>query len=137
MEEADPFTGTWVHVREKSSSTGPTLERWIQNIEATAEILRVREEIIVATGQHANVSLEAKFDGNDYRVIGSSLCETVAYTRPTPREIFGIGKKNGGVTLREAIVASDDGLTLTLTYAVFASEREIMSGVAVFQREGS
>jgi hypothetical protein len=137
MEEADPFTGTWVYVREKSSSTGPTLERWIQHIDATAEILRVREEVIVATGQRANVSLEAKFDGYDYPVTGSSLCESIAYTRPTPRQIFGKGKKNGGVTVRETIFASDDGLTLTLTYAVFASEREIMSGVAVFQRGSS
>lgn len=137
MKDADPFTGTWVFLPEKSKSTGPKPQRWIQYIEATAEDVRVREEVIVATGQRANVSLEAKFDGNDYPVIGSSLCETVAYTRPSPHKIVGIGKKNGSVTLRETIVASDDGLTLTLTYAVFGSGREIMSGVAVLHRGSS
>ena len=135
MEEADPFTGTWVYVPEESNSTGPRLERWIQYIEATAEYVRVREEVIVATGQHANVSLEAKFDGNDYPVTGSSLCETIAYTRPAPRKIIGTGKKNSRVTLRETIVAPDDGVSLTLTFKIFANEREIMNGVAVFQRE--
>ena len=137
MEEADPFTGTWVYVPEKWNSTCPKLEQWIQYIEATAENVRVREEVIVATDQHANVSLEAKFDGNDYPVTGSSLCETIAYTRPTPRKIVGTGKKDGSVTLRETIIASNEGHMLTLTFAVFANEREIMSGIAVFQRGSS
>lgn len=135
MKDADPFTGTWVFLPEKSKSTGPKLQRWIQYIEATAENVRVREEVIVGSGQRANVVLEAKFDGNDYPGIGSSLCETVAYTRPSPHKIVGIGKKNGSVTLRETIVASDDGHTLTLTFAIFANECEIMNGVAFFQRE--
>lgn len=137
MEEADPFTGTWVYVPEKSTSSGPRLQRWIQYIEATAENVGVREEVVVATGQHANVSLEATFDGNDYPVTGSSLCETIAYTRPAPRKIIGTGKKKSGVTLRETIVASDDGHTLTLTFTIFANERENMNGVAVFQRARS
>lgn len=137
MREVDPFTGRWVYVPEKSNGTGPRLERWGQCIEATAENVRVREEIIVATGQSANVSLEANFDGNDYPVTGSTLSETIAYTRPTPGKIVGAEKKNGSVTLREVIVASDDGLTLTLTFSIFANEREFMTGLAVFQREAA
>jgi|GEM_PF-5918491 len=135
MKAADPFTGAWLYLPEKSNSTGPKLQRWIQYIEATAENLRVREEVVVATGQSANVSLEAKFDGKDYTVTGSSLCDEIAYTRPEFRKIIGKGKKNGTVTLRESIVASDDGATLTLIFAIFANEREIMHGVAVFQKE--
>jgi hypothetical protein len=118
----------------KVAGHGPKLERWIQWIDATKDGIRVREEDIVATGQCANVSLEAKFDGSDYAVTGSSLCDKIAYTRPESRKILGTGKKNDSVTLREMIVASDDGQALTLTFAIFANEREVMSGVAVFQR---
>ena len=137
MTEEDPFTGTWVYLPEKSSSTGPKLQRWILYIEATSEDIHVREEVVVAAGRHANVSLEAKFDGNDYPVTGSSLCETIAYTRPSRRKIAGTGKKKGSVTLRESIVASDNHRMLTLAFTIFANEREIMNGVAVFQRENS
>lgn len=137
MTDPDPFTGTWIYSPERSHSTGPKLSRWVQWIDATHDAVRVREEVIVATGQRAHVSLEAKFDGNDYPVAGSSLCETIAYARPESHKIIGTGKKNDSVTLRETIVASDDGLALTLTFAIFASEREIVNGVAVFQRENS
>lgn len=134
MHETDPFTGKWVYQPDKSHSTGPSLERWIQWIEAANGDIRVREEVIVATGQRAAVSLEAKFDGSDYPIVGSSLCDVIAYIRPGPRKILGTGKKNGSVTLRETIVASDDGRILSLTFSIFANEREIMNGVAVFER---
>lgn len=134
MEAQDPFTGEWVYQLERSTSTGPNVERWIQRIEVTGDEVRVREEVIVATGQRANVSLQAKFDGRDYPVTGSSLSDAIAYTRLGPREIVGTGKKNGGVTLRETITAEADGQTLTLAFAIFSGEREIMIGVAVFAR---
>lgn len=135
MSRKDAFTGTWVYRPERSKSTGPKMDRWVQRIEATAEAVRVREEVVVATGQRAKVSLEAKFDGKDYPVTGSSLSDTIAYERLGPWEIAGTGKRNGSVTLRETIVAGEDGLTLTLTYKIYSGEREIMSGVAVFERE--
>lgn len=135
MSKKDAFTGTWVYRPERSKSTGPRMDRWVQRIEATAEGVRVREEVVVATGQRAKVSLEAKFDGKEYPVTGSSLSHTIAYARLGPREIAGTGKRNGSVTLRETIVASEDGLTLTLTYKIYSGEREIMKGVAVFERE--
>lgn len=107
----------------------------MQWIEATAENVRVREEVVVATGQRANVTLEAKFDGKDYPVTGSSLSETIAYTRDGRSRIFGIGKKNGDVTLRETIVAGEDGKRMTVTFSILSDNREVMNGVAVFERQ--
>lgn len=68
---------------------------------------------------------------------GSSLSETIAYTRKGRTKIFGTGKKNGSVTLRETIVAGEDGKTMTLTFTIFRDEREVMKGVAVFERQGN
>jgi hypothetical protein len=129
----DPFTGTWVYRPERSKSTGPKQERWVQWIEATADGLRLREEVVVATGQRTNVSIEAKFDGRDYPVTRSSLSDTIAYTRKGRRKIIGTGKKNGGVTLRETIAVAGDDETLTLTFGIFEGGRQVM-GFAVFDR---
>lgn len=134
MNERDPFTGTWVYRPERSKSTGPKLERWVQWIEATADSLRMREEVVVATGQRANVSLEAKFDGRDYPVTGSSLSDTIAYTRKGRRRIIGTGKKNGIVSLREMITVAGDDETLTLTFGIFEGGPQVMAGFAVFER---
>lgn len=133
--ERDPFTGTWVYQPEKSQSTGPQLERWVQWIEAGENEVRVREEVVVATGQRASVSLQAKFDGQEYPVVGSSLSETTAYTRNGLHNITGTGRKNGSVTLRETICVAEDGETLTLSFKIFVQEREVMHGVGVFERQ--
>lgn len=137
MSKSDPFTGTWVYRPEQSKSTGPKLQRWVQWIDATSDDVSVREEVAVATRQLAHVTLQAKFDGKDYPVTGSSLADTIAYTRASRREIAGTGKKNGSVTLRETIVAGEDGDTLTLTYTIFSGEHEVMNGVAVFERDSA
>ena len=124
MSNRDPFTGSWVYRPDQSKATGPKLQRWVQWIDATSDDVSVREEVAVATGQRAHVTLQAKFDGKDYPVTGSSLADTIAYTRASRREIAGTGKKNGSVTLRETIVAGEDGDTLTLTYTIFRESKK-------------
>jgi hypothetical protein len=97
--------------------------------------VHVREDVVVVTGQRAAVSLAAKFDGQDYPVTGSSLSQTIAYTRADRHTISGTGRKNGSVTLRETIIVSPDGNVLTLSFRIFAQDHEVMHGVAVFERK--
>jgi hypothetical protein len=133
MNQKDPFTGTWKIWPERSKMGAPGVQSWVQWINATAEELRVQEEVVSGTGARANLSLEAKFDGKDYAVRGSSLADAMSYTRLERNKIAGTGKKNGGVTLRETIEV--DRELMTLTYAILAGEREVTNGVAVFKRE--
>jgi|SRR5580693_3899475 hypothetical protein len=114
----------------------PGVRSWVQWIEATEEEVKVREEVVGTAGVHASVSTDARFDGADYPVRGSSLVDAIAYTRLGRRKITGTGKKNGSMTLREMLTVSGDDETLTLTFGVFAAERGVMSGFAVFERTG-
>jgi hypothetical protein len=43
-----------------------------------------------------------------------------------------MGKKNGAVSIRETVVASD-GPVITLTYSIFAGNKEVASGIAIFE----
>ncbi|MGB6667493.1 MAG: hypothetical protein WBE73_04050, partial [Candidatus Acidiferrum sp.] len=134
MDGRDPFTGTWRFCAEKSDAAG--VRSWVQWIEVAGEEIRVREEVESAAGAKANVLIEARFDGKDYPVTGSSLADAIAYTRVDRHNIAGVGKKNGGVTLRETITAPEvEGGVLTLAFAIFSGGREAMSGVAVFENE--
>lgn len=134
MSERNPFTGMWRFCAEKSGAAG--VRSWVQWIEVAGEEIRVREEVESAAGAKANVMIEARFDGKDYPVTGSSLVDAIAYTRVDRHNIAGVGKKSGSVTLRETITApEDEGAVLTLSFAIFSRGREVMNGVAVFEEE--
>ena len=70
-----------------------------------------------------NVSIEARFDGKEYVVRGSSLVDATAYTQTDRHNIAGVGKENGIVTLRETITAPEaEGGVLTLMFAILSEE---------------
>jgi len=133
---ADPFTGLWTFRAERSTLTTAAPQSWVQSIEITSVGIRASEEISFAGGRSATVTVEAKFDGREYAVIGSPATDTVSYTRSDSHHISGTGAKNGSVSLRETMTASADGDSFTLVFAVFRDGREITAGTAVFERTG-
>jgi len=93
MSGRDPLTGTWSFCAGKSDAAG--VRSWVQWIEVAGEEIRVREEVEGAAGAMANVLIEARFDGLEYAVRGSSLADAIAYTRVDRHKVAGVGKKNG------------------------------------------
>ena len=94
MDGRDPFTGTWRFCAEKSDAAG--VRSWVQWIEVVGEEIRVREEVESAAGAKANVLIEARFDGKDYPVTGSSLADAIAYTRVDRHNIAGSREEKRG-----------------------------------------
>ena len=115
--QPDPFTGTWIFSAERSRLSTPPPRSWAQQIDATSEEVRVREEIIRADGSQTAVTVQARFDGEEYPVSGSPAADTIAYIRASRNRIAGTGKKGGSVSLQETVVAAPEGGTLTLTYS--------------------
>ena len=132
MNAPDPFPGTWIFIPAKSKMNGPSVQHWVQYIDVSDRVIRVREDL--TAGRHASVSLEAKLDGKDYSVAGSSLADTIAYQRTDSHHLAGVGKKNGNVALRETITVAPDNSTMTLNFAIFSGEKEVTNGVAFFER---
>jgi hypothetical protein len=127
----DPFTGTWIFNPKRSKLSTPPPQSWVQEIQATADELQVEERISNQNGSKSVVTIRAHFDGQDYSVVGSPIVDTFAYEREGLK-IIGTGKKNGAVSIRETVVASNEHL-MTLTYAIFAGNKEVASGVAIFE----
>lgn len=128
----DPFTGTWIFNPKRSKLSTPPPQSWVQEISATYYELRVEEKITSRDGSRSGVVIEARFDGGDYAVVGSALVDTFAYEREGSK-IIGTGKKNGAVSIRETVVASE-GPIITLTYSIFAGDKEVASGIAIFEK---
>jgi hypothetical protein len=128
----DPFTGSWIFNPQRSKLSTPPPQSWVQDISATHYELRVEENITSRDGLRSGVLIEARFDGGDYAVVGSDLADTFAYERDGSK-IVGTGKKNGVVSIRETVVASE-GPVITLTYSIFAGTKEVASGIAIFER---
>jgi hypothetical protein len=127
-----PFTGTWIFASERSTLSTPSPQSWVQEIHATALEVEVEERITNQSGAKSVVTIRARFDGEDYPVIGSAVVDTIAYERDGLK-IIGTGKKNGAISIRETVVASDEPLMM-LTYAIFAGNTELASGTAIFER---
>lgn len=134
MYPESPFTGDWVFNAERSDLSSTAPKKWLQQILITSDEVHVREEISGLDDSLRVVNVKAKFDGMDYAVTGSPVAEVIAYTLLDKYTVSGVAKKNGGVSLRETLTAAPDGKMLTLRYEVFAGQKTIAHGVAVFDR---
>ena len=130
----DPFSGVWKLNLEKSKIAPPVPRSHVSIIQADANGVRVREEIVSDKGEQITVTFEAKFDGKDYAVTGSVLADTVAMTRVDSHTIKAVVKKDGKVVLRETEVVSKDGKTLGGEYMATDSEGKPMTGTAVLDK---
>jgi hypothetical protein len=132
MMADDPFTGTWIFNSQRSKLSTLPPQSWVQEIHATADEVQIEERITNQSGSKSTVTIRARFDGRDYPVTGSFVVDTIAYGREGLK-IIGTGKKNGGISIRETVIVSDEPL-MVLTYAIFVANKEVASGVAVFER---
>ena len=134
----DPFTGLWKFVHDRSTTSSPPPHTWTQRIEATAHEVTVREQIVSTEGAVPTVvEIQARFDGLEYPVTGSTAADTITYSRIDTHRISGTGMKNGRTTLRESLAVSPDGQTLTTTYTIYRGDRILANGIAIFERTES
>jgi hypothetical protein len=131
----DRFSGFWTLVPGQSKLAGPMPRRWTETLDVGEDTISVREEIAGADGRALVVTVDAVFDGRDYSVTGSPLVDVMAYSRPSPRRIDGIGRKDGRVVLTESVTVSEDGRSLTMGYVMRLPDGRDVTSVAVFKRE--
>ncbi|MGB9073168.1 MAG: hypothetical protein WCC22_10920 [Terriglobales bacterium] len=132
---ADPFSGTWVLNLSKSKLPPPPPQRQTSSIEADSKGIRIRELIVNDKGEQMSITVDAKFDGKDYPIIGSPFVDTVAYQRVDSHTLKGIVKKAGQVVTTEKATVSPDGKTLTGTYSGTDLNGKQVTGVAVFEKQ--
>jgi hypothetical protein len=130
----DPFSGTWVLNLSKSKIPPPSPKSQIVEILVDGPSIQVTEELVTASGESMTISTNARFDGKDYPVKGAPYADAVAYQRVGPRTIRGVGKKDGKVVMRETVIVSPDGKTVTGTYSGKDAAGKEVTAIAVFEK---
>ena len=131
----DPFSGTWKLNLSKSKLTPPVPKSQTMRVEVDGSAIRITEEIISDTGERMNISVDARFDGKDYRIQGAPFADSVSYQRIDRFTIKGVGKKDGRIIMHETVVVSADGKTMTGTYSGTDATGKQVAAVAVFDRQ--
>ncbi len=131
----DPFSGVWILNLSKSKLPPPIPNSQIARVEADASGIRITEEVIDDKGAKMNISVDAKFDGEDYPVKGSPFADAVSYQRVDRLTIKGVGKKAGKVVMHETVTVSTDGKTMTGTYSGTDATGKHVTAVAIFDKQ--
>jgi hypothetical protein len=131
IEPEDSFTGRW-RLNPQASRVSPAITSWMQEIAVDGDAISVREEIIRSDGGVTRLSVEARFDGVEYPVLGSPVVDAIAYSRPDRCKIVGVGTKGGVVVLTETVTADPEAGRMTLDYRIHDEGRIVSSGRACF-----
>ena len=132
---ADPFSGTWVLNLAKSKLPPPPPKSQTSYIKADSKGIRIRELIVNDDGKQMSITVDAKFDGKDYPIVGSPFVDTIAYQRVDSHTLKGIAKKAGQIVTTEKATVSADGKALTGTYSGTDLNGRQVTGVAVFEKQ--
>ena len=135
LAAGDPFSGVWKLSLAKSKLPPPLPQSQTVRIEADQGSIRIREEILSEKGERLTITVDAKFDGKEYSIIGSPFADTVAYQRVDSNTLKGIARKAGKVVVSETAVVSEDGMTLTATYSGTDATGKPVSGIAVLEKQ--
>jgi hypothetical protein len=115
---ADPTIGTWKLNASKTTTTGwagAISESSTVQIESQEYGVRFRWDAVKPDGKAIHGEFAAKYDGNDYPVMGDPGSDTVSLVKIDAKTIEYVFKKNGEVILIERAIVSIDGKTITLT----------------------
>jgi hypothetical protein len=132
---SDFFTGTWRFSHAESRWFDRAPLEWSQAIDVSDDGVRVIETIVPVDGVPTRHTVDAKFDGTEYPVRGSSAIDTIAYARPEAFRIEGTARKGGRVAFREVVAVCPDRDTLTMTVSLQGRDGRSVEGVAVFRRD--
>jgi hypothetical protein len=127
------FAGTW-KLNLAKSEIPPVTKSQVLTIDTDGVHVTMTEELVNDKGETLVISVEGRFDGQDYPVNGTPFADTVSYRLLDPHTIEGIAKKNGRVCVRETAVLSQDGLVVRVTYLSDDERGNTHTSHGVFER---
>lgn len=80
----------------------------------TAEMVRVRQDVVRQDLSTAVVTMDAPCDGRTHRVTGSPYVDVIVYARLDSHTILGVGERAHEVTLKKTLSLSADGQSLLM-----------------------
>ena len=133
---ADEHSGTWKMNPAKSKhSSGPGLQNLTETVVLDENHYKVDANGTAADGKPVHIEFNAKFDGEDYPMVGVSWADTVSVKWVDGHTPQMIQKKNGQVTRIITCTVSKDGKTRTCTLKGKGEQGRDVNDVVVFDRQ--
>jgi hypothetical protein len=130
---AKAFAGTW-KLNLAKSEIPPVTKSQTLTINADGVHVTMTEDLVNDKGETLIITVEGKFDGQDYPVKGTPFADTVSYRLLDPHTIEGIAKRNGRVCVRETAVLSEDGRLVRVTYLSYDERGNTHTSHGLFER---
>jgi hypothetical protein len=133
----DPVLGTWVlNIAKSKFSPGPAPKSQRRTYEAHPEGVKATIQTVYADGHFASIQYVANYDGVEYPVTGSPDSHAIALKRTDAHRAEATLMHAGNPMATVRRVVSEDGKTMTITYAGMWEGHPAMN-VAVYDKEGN
>ncbi|MBP1610312.1 MAG: hypothetical protein H6Q04_2547 [Acidobacteria bacterium] len=135
---ADPFVGTWKLNPSKTKTTGwagAISESSTVKIEAQENGVKFRWDGVKPDGKTLHAEFAAKYDGNDYAVMGDPDSDTVSLRKIDANTVDYIFKKAGQAIFSERAVVSSDGKTISLTVTGIDSQGKPYEAILLYDSQ--
>lgn len=130
----DPLEGTWMMNVEKSTlgQQGPKGQLRTYSITDGLETMTARG--MNSEGNPTKVSYKARYDGKEYRIVGSLGGEMISLRRIDALTTQSTEKQGGKVTVTAVRHVSADGRTLTVENTGALPNGTVVNATMVFER---
>jgi len=129
------LAGTWkLNLAKSTFSPGPPPKSMTVNYTPVKDAVRIRVDLVPATGAEQHWDMTPNYDGKDYPVKGNPDVETVSVKRLDAHHGETTMKKDGKVVVVNSRALSEDGKTLTITAKGKDGQGQPRNDVMVFEK---
>jgi hypothetical protein len=132
----DPLEGTWLlNVAKSTFTPAPGLKGQMRTYSITDGLEKMTARGINSDGKPTLVQYQARYDGKDYDIIGSSGGNKISLKRIDPLTTESSQKRDGKLAIVATRHVSSDGKTLTVETKGTLPDGRMMQATMVFQRQ--
>lgn len=133
---ANPFIGTWKLDEAKSKfSSGAPKNHTVTYSEAKKDMIKVTVDGVDKDGKPVHWTWKGKFDGQPYKVKGSTTADTIALKSVNERTNDMTVMKDGKVVQTGTIAVAEDGKSRTVTTTSTDAKGEKHTDEAYYTKE--
>ncbi|MEO8370552.1 MAG: hypothetical protein ABI806_15320 [Candidatus Solibacter sp.] len=134
---ADPVVGTWkLNLSKSKYGTRPAPKSNTVEWTESGGTFHYSAKGVGADGKPTSVEIPAfKFDGQDSKIIGAPVADTVAFTRVDPNNYSVVSKKAGKVVGNNKSVVSKDGKSITTVWNGADQEGKPQTWTTVIEKQ--
>jgi hypothetical protein len=135
VQATEALEGTWMlHVEKSAFGHMPGPKGQLRTYAISGGLEKMTARGINSEGNPTKVMYSARYDGKDYRIVGSRGGDVISLRRIDALTTESTEKRNGKVTITTLRRVSTDGKTLTVEIKGTLPDGRMLGATMVFER---